>query len=278
MNPKAVQSSLLVLVLLLGAAGSGRAQEIEPGDSPADSAFQPPRGESRRFDPPADPEGETPAPISAPQAPPPAPPSARPSAWPGEAGEDRRPQAWDRYGRPREVPPPVARPDVRPDVQPDEGRTGADRRDDGRRRDDRHRDDDEDRWDRGDRRDRHEGWNRRDRWDRWDRYGKYDWHWSHYPPPPPRYDPRGYPPVWVPPLRYRGEPWAPPPGFVPRRWTYGEVLPWPWWTPRHRIETWWVYGLPVPPVGFSWVRLGRDAVLVDLWTGRVVQVAFSLFW
>jgi hypothetical protein len=26
------------------------------------------------------------------------------------------------------------------------------------------------------------------------------------------------------------------------------------------------------------VRLGRDAVLVDLWTGRIVQVAFSLFW
>ncbi|MCA6313721.1 RcnB family protein, partial [Phenylobacterium sp.] len=108
------------------------------------------------------------------------------------------------------------------------------------------------------------------------RADRYD---RHRPPPrPPRYDPRWYPPVWTPSYRYRGGPWVPPPGFAPRRWSHGEVLPWTWWTPRHRIESWWSYGLPVPPLGFSWVRLGRDAVLVDLWTGRIVQVAYTLFW
>jgi Ni/Co efflux regulator RcnB len=113
------------------------------------------------------------------------------------------------------------------------------------------------------------------------RYDGYraDLYDRHRPPPrPPRYDPRWYPPVWTPSYRYRGAPWVPPPGFVPRRWSHGEVLPWTWWTPRYRIESWWTYGLPVPPVGFAWVRLGRDAALVDLWTGRIVQVAYTLFW
>ena len=122
----------------------------------------------------------------------------------------------------------------------------------------------------------HGGWG----WRGYDSYGRYSGHDRHKSrrPPPPHYDPRWYPPVWIPSYRYRGGPWVPPPGFVPRRWSHGEVLPWTWWTPRHRIESWWSYGLPVPPLGFSWVRLGRDAVLVDLWTGRIVQVAYTLFW
>lgn len=250
MNRQSASASLLALTLALGlsAAQAVNAQEADGDPPPAEAspAFQAPRGEGRRFDPPA---GALPD-----VAPPPAP------------GEDRRPGAWGRYGQPREVPPPPAPPGARP--EPDRGDRG-----------------DRDR--RGERR-RHDGYGAYETWgwshdrdDDWrGRYDRYTPYTPYTPPPrrPPRYDPRGYPPVWTPPYRYRGDRWVPPPGFVPRRWSYGEVLPWTWWTPRYRIESWWAYGLPVPPVGYAWVRLGRDAALVDLWTGRVVQIAFSLFW
>ncbi len=254
------QALIPALLLGLGAASAARAQEFDAAEAPApvDTAFQPPRGESRRFDPRGEPLGESPAPFAAP--PPAAPPAPR---------SDRQPEAWDRYGRPRErqTPPPP------PETQPSPDRSERDRRDDHRRRDRGHADSDRHDW-RGPHYG-HGGWG----WRGYDSYGRhsgYDRHKSRRPPP--HYDPRWYPPVWIPSYRYRGGPWVPPPGFVPRRWSHGEVLPWTWWTPRHRIESWWSYGLPVPPVGFSWVRLGRDAVLVDLWTGRIVQVAYTLFW
>lgn len=223
---------------------------------------------------------------------PPAPPSP-PMAGPDPRG-GARPEAWGRYGQPREVqsdprppPRPDSRPDSRPDRQPDR---------DGERRDGR----------------RYDGYGnggygnggygngyygyggyrpggyRPDGY-RPDGYRPDGYRPDGYrpggprPPPhpggrPPRYDPRWYPPVWTPPYRYRADRWVAPPGYAYRRWSYGEVLPWTWWTPRYRIDSWWTYGLPIPPVGFAWVRLGRDAVMVDLWNGRIVQVAFSLFW
>lgn len=267
MNRHAASASLLTLILALGLAPArpAPAQELDAYEAPGEASpvFQPPRGEGQRFDPRGEVLGEAPAP--APQAPPaPAP------------QEERRPEAWGRFGQPREVPRPEPRPDARPDARPEPGRGERDRHDDRREEDPRRRGGYESHgsW----------GWDRDDRYDRYDpyrydgyRYGGYraDRHDRHRPP---RYDPRGYPPVWIPSYRYRGGPWIPPPGFVPRRWSHGEVLPWTWWTPRYRIESWWRYALPVPPVGFAWVRLGRDAVLVDLWTGRIVQVAYTLFW
>ncbi|MCA6258614.1 MAG: RcnB family protein [Phenylobacterium sp.] len=239
MNRPAASTSLLTLILALGLAAARPAagQELDAYEAPA------------------------PAPLAPPAPPPP---------------EAQRPEAWGRFGQPREVPPSAERPEARPDS----GRSERDRHDDRRRRG-------------GDEAHGSWGWDRYDRYDRYDpyRYDPYrydgyrydgyraDRYDRHRPPPrPPRYDPRWYPPVWTPSYRYRGGPWVPPPGFAPRRWSHGEVLPWTWWTPRHRIESWWSYGLPVPPLGFSWVRLGRDAVLVDLWTGRIVQVAYTLFW
>ena len=246
MNPRSTHPSLLALTLAISvAAGASAAQETDAGEAPA--VFQPPRGESQRFDPRGEPVEEAPVP----------PASAAPTP-----GEPRRPEAWGRFGQPREGP----RPETRPETRPEPGRADRDRHDDRREEDRRRRGGYESHgsW----------GWDRYDRYDRYDDYraDRYDRH------RPPRYDPRGYPPVWIPSYRYRGGPWVPPTGFAPRRWGYGEVLPWTWWTPRYRIESWWSYGLPVPPVGFAWVRLGRDAVLVDLWTGRIVQVAYTLFW
>ncbi len=266
MNRHAASASLLTLILALGLSGAPAASAQE---ADGDGGSRP--AESPRFDPRGEPVGETepPAPFAAPQAP-----------------TERRPEAWGRYGQPREIPPSAERPQPRPESGRDDWRD--DRRDD--RRD--HWRDKDGRRHGGSKSYGYWGWDRYDRrhYDpyRYDGYGydgyRYDGYRAdrydrHRPPPrPPRYDPRWYPPVWTPYDRYRGAPWVPPPGFVPRRWSHGEVLPWTWWTPRYRIESWWSYGLPVPPVGFAWVRLGRDAALVDLWTGRIVQVAYTLFW
>jgi Ni/Co efflux regulator RcnB len=94
----------------------------------------------------------------------------------------------------------------------------------------------------------------------------------------PRYDPRNYPRQWHSPQRYRGYNYRPPPGFYSRSWVFGDVLPRAWWTPDYRLDSWWDYNLPIPPIGYEWVRVGDDALLVDIYSGRVVQVAYDIFW
>jgi Ni/Co efflux regulator RcnB len=95
-----------------------------------------------------------------------------------------------------------------------------------------------------------------------------------------RYDPRNYPTVIRINVRYdwRGGYYSAPYGFYDYPWSYGEYLPWAWYEPRYYINDWWWYGLPNPPFGMEWVRLGRDAVLVDTFTGRVYSVARNIFW
>ncbi|MCI3135238.1 RcnB family protein [Phenylobacterium aquaticum] len=63
-----------------------------------------------------------------------------------------------------------------------------------------------------------------------------------------------------------------------RSWGFGDILPRGWWTPDYRLNNWWDYGLPIPPAGYDWVRVGDDALLVDMWSGRVVEVVYDVFW
>jgi hypothetical protein len=215
-------------------------------------------------------------------------PSAPQAPQPAQTVERR---GWDRGDRGagyqgRQTTDPRA--DRRTDgVRTDAGRTG-DRRD-GDRRDWDHRDDhrgDGDRrdWDRrdgdhrdGDRRDwdrrgdnDHRDWSRRDddrrRWDRHD--WNHDWpHWE-----------RGrYPTVYFSHSRYHHT-WRRPPGFYVRFWSFGDFLPRGWYGPDYWIIDPWAYDLPLPPPGFDWVRVGDDALLVDQFTGRVVQVVRDIFW
>jgi len=117
-------------------------------------------------------------------------------------------------------------------------------------------------------------WNQADR-DRWSRYDR------------DRDLRRGNRPYWrqglMPfnyssPRRYRGGYWSPPPGFSMRVWSFGDYLPFGWYDDTYRLDDWWSYGLPWPPAGYDWVRVGTDAVLVDRFSGRVVQVVRMLFW
>ncbi|OXE37111.1 MAG: hypothetical protein CGW95_03460 [Phenylobacterium zucineum] len=83
---------------------------------------------------------------------------------------------------------------------------------------------------------------------------------------------------WRNPNRYRGWDYRPPNGYYARTWIFGDLLPRTWWLPDDRITQWWNYGLPRPPLGSEWVRVGDDALLIDRITGRVFQVIYDLFW
>ena len=54
---------------------------------------------------------------------------------------------------------------------------------------------------------------------------------------------------------------------------------WPsYYSNRYWINDPWQYRLPYAPVGTVWVRYWDDAILVDRWTGEVVDVIHNFFW
>lgn len=173
-----------------------------------------------------------------------------------------------RYGQPAGQP--------RDDRQSrDDRRGGDDRRGDGGRDNDRRDwngrgDNDRGGWDRrdGDRRD----WNGPDRNGRdWDRRGdgRRDDH--------RRWERGRYPPSYFSSHRYR-DPWRAPRGFYLRTWSFGEFYPRTWFGDGYWISDAWRYDLPLPPPGFEWVRSGPDALLIDRFSGRIVQVVRDVFW
>lgn len=257
MSMKHVTRAVLALTLLAGAASEAQAQD---GGRRGDWVKQgtPPRGDA--------PRPETPAAASEPRR---------------ERGEGERREWTSRRGdgdgnRRGEG---EHRGDERGDrdwSRGDDRRQDRDRGDWNRSDRDRREGRDRDRrdWDRGD--DRRD-WDRRD-WDRRD-WNRRDWDrrdWGRQARP--RYDRRYYPPVFRPARRYHVPVYRPPIGFYSRSWVFGEVLPRGWYGPEHRLLDWWDFGLPVPPVGYEWVRVGDDALLVDEFTGRIVQVVHNLFW
>ena len=125
--------------------------------------------------------------------------------------------------------------------------------------------------------DRHDGdrrdWDRRDRDQHgWDRNGRDDHRYDHR-----RWDHDRYPPVYRSAQRYRHA-WRPPVGFYSRSWGFGDYLPRSWYGGDYGIIDPWQYNLPLPPPGYDWVRVGDDAVLIDRFNGRVVQVVRFVFW
>jgi hypothetical protein len=153
------------------------------------------------------------------------------------------------------------------------GYRGGDRRpDDNGNRDDRNRGNwDGDRHRDGDRRDG----DRRD-WDgRRDGRGD-DRRWEGHRDQP-RWERGRYPSVYSSGHRYRRA-WYPPVGFYARAWAFGDFLPNGWYGPRWWIDEPWDFDLPLPPPGYEWVRVGEDALLVDQWSGRVVQVVRGVFY
>jgi Ni/Co efflux regulator RcnB len=232
--------------------------------------------------PPAAPEARPAPPAPAPQPPraegqhgghwrggPPGQVAGRPG------GEGRplqgRPDRWvDRDGEhPGQVGPPGDRADHdnRQELR-DSRRFNGGRVDQGRGED--HRRDDH-RWAGRDGDHRPDGdWNRGDRnrgdWNRGDWRGRPQWR------------PGAYPHSFHSARRYRVGPYYRPPHYYAHVWTFGEILPGAWYATDYLIDDWWNYDLPEPPPGFDWVRVGDDALLVDQYTGQIVQVVRELFW
>jgi Ni/Co efflux regulator RcnB len=72
-------------------------------------------------------------------------------------------------------------------------------------------------------------------------------------------------------------PYHPPRGYVARRWAYGQILPRAYWAAPYLLADYWLFALEVPPVGYEWVRVGNDAILVNVSTGEILQVEYGVF-
>jgi Ni/Co efflux regulator RcnB len=58
----------------------------------------------------------------------------------------------------------------------------------------------------------------------------------------------------------------------------GAILPPLFLTPAYYYTQWAGLGLPPPEPGFQWVQYGPDLLLVNVATGRVVDVAYGVFY
>ena len=70
--------------------------------------------------------------------------------------------------------------------------------------------------------------------------------------------------------------------FDPFGWGYQRFsIGWRLW-PSYYSSNYWFnptqYGLPYAPPGYQWVRYYDDALLVDTWSGQVVDVINNFFW
>ena len=81
------------------------------------------------------------------------------------------------------------------------------------------------------------------------------------------------------PRRFRSPaPYRRPGGWYARRWTFGEILPSLFWAPDYWLNDYRDFGLMAPPPGTVWVRNGDDALLIDRYSGEIIQVAYGIFY
>lgn len=98
------------------------------------------------------------------------------------------------------------------------------------------------------------------------------------PPPGPRPDFRSYNRNFTAPQRFRAPAYRPPRGFYVRRWRFGERLPSIFWAQSYWLTNFLAFGLMPPPPGTIWVRYGNDALLIDRFTGEIIQVRYDVFY
>ncbi len=115
------------------------------------------------------------------------------------------------------------------------------------------------RWDRDERNRRSGGsWDRDER----DRRGNSDRGWSY----------RGEDHA-----RFRAPPYRYPYNWGYRSWRVGERLPYLFLSDGYYID-FEPYSLPRPPYGYRWVRFGPDVLLVNVYTGEIVDVVYDIFY
>jgi Ni/Co efflux regulator RcnB len=80
------------------------------------------------------------------------------------------------------------------------------------------------------------------------------------------------------PHRFRIAAYRQPAGFYVHRWAFGERLPVTFYVRDYWISDFALYGLMEPWPGYEWIRVGDDALLVDIETGEVIRVEYGLFY
>lgn len=71
--------------------------------------------------------------------------------------------------------------------------------------------------------------------------------------------------------------------YDPFGWGYQPYsIGWRMWPSYYSSNYWlndpWEYRLPYAPPGTRWIRYYNDAILVDTWSGQVVDVIYDFFW
>jgi hypothetical protein len=81
------------------------------------------------------------------------------------------------------------------------------------------------------------------------------------------------------PHRFRFGIYQAPRGYYYRRWHFGERLPPAYFVRDYWLTNYFVFGLFAPPSpDLVWVRYGPDALLIDRYTGEIVQVRYNVFY
>ncbi len=75
--------------------------------------------------------------------------------------------------------------------------------------------------------------------------------------------------------RYNGGAFHYPAGYGYRRWGIGQTLPLLFLSSAYEFTNYAALGLDPPPYGYEWVRYGPDVLLVQLGTGRIVDVVYG---
>ena len=78
--------------------------------------------------------------------------------------------------------------------------------------------------------------------------------------------------------RFNAGAYRSPRGYAPRHWGYGERLPRDYYARDYWITDFLMYALFAPPPGLMWVRVGPDALLIDQYTGEIIQVDYGVFY
>jgi len=69
-----------------------------------------------------------------------------------------------------------------------------------------------------------------------------------------------------------------PAGWYSHRWAFGQFLPVTFWARDYWLADFSIYDLPPPPYGAVWVRVDRDALLIDEESGEIITVAYDIFY
>jgi Ni/Co efflux regulator RcnB len=79
-------------------------------------------------------------------------------------------------------------------------------------------------------------------------------------------------------FRFRSDPYIWPRGYSSRSWGVRQILPSFFLMDRYYIDNFWDYGFDEPPYGYRWVRVGDDALLVNVYSGQIIDVVPGVFY